>query len=277
MASPHSSAQIRLLLVEDVPQVSQYIRNLLAVQTQVKLLDVVTDGRAVLDQIRELGPDVVIVDALLQGKVNGLEVLQTMREAGIDLPIIALTVPQKPIAVGSAMGVARVLPMPFSGFDFMNFLQEAHAEYRARSPEAFSRVYAVYGAKGGIGTTTIAYNLAVATARVNRYGVVLIDGSLQQSRAIVDTFAAIGYPPEKVRYLVNRADATGGLAKDVIEQQIGRRPDFQVVSDGRLVLEANNRSEPFVIAAPEAPISGDVVRIAQSLSGSAAPATVARA
>ncbi|MDQ3448815.1 MAG: hypothetical protein M3432_06520 [Chloroflexota bacterium] len=46
-----SSSQIRLLLVEDVSQVAQYIRNLLNAQDQVKLLEVVTDGRKVLDQM----------------------------------------------------------------------------------------------------------------------------------------------------------------------------------------------------------------------------------
>jgi pilus assembly protein CpaE len=385
VASPHSSAQIRLLLVEDVPQVSQYIRNLLAVQTQVKLLEVVTDGRAVLDQINELGPDVIIVDALLQGKVNGLAVAQAIRQAGIELPIIALTVPQKPISISPAMGVARVLPMPFSGFDFMNLLQEVHAEYRARSPGSFSHVIAVYGAKGGVGTTTLAYNLAVAMARVNQYRVVLVDGSLQfadlrallrvpadapsilqlptdrvqrtdvdevvyrdragidillapprvemseminprdiekvvsllrqvynvvvidtpttvndnllafldgsdqilqvltyelatlqQTRAMVDTFRAIGYAPEKLRFLLNRSDATGGLTGDVIEKQFGRPPDFQVVSDGLLVLEANNRAEPFVVAAPEAQISKDVMAIARSLAAAATPVAAGR-
>ena len=46
---------------------AQYIRSLLDAQSKVKLLDVLTDGGAVVDQIRELQPDVLIVDALLQG------------------------------------------------------------------------------------------------------------------------------------------------------------------------------------------------------------------
>ena len=62
-----SSDQTRLLIVEDVPQVAQYIRGLLNAQDQVKLLDVVTDGRHVVDQVRELRPDVLMIDALLQG------------------------------------------------------------------------------------------------------------------------------------------------------------------------------------------------------------------
>lgn len=46
-----SSRVLRLLLVEDVAQVSQYIRNLLNAQDQVKLLDVLSKGEDVLDQI----------------------------------------------------------------------------------------------------------------------------------------------------------------------------------------------------------------------------------
>ena len=49
-----------------------------------------------------------------------------MREAGLELPIICLTVPQKPITIGEGMGETRVLSMPFSGYDFMHLLQEMH-------------------------------------------------------------------------------------------------------------------------------------------------------
>ena len=51
-----SSDQTRLLLVEDVPQVAQYIRGLLNSQTSVKLLDVMTDGSKVIPQIQQLRP-----------------------------------------------------------------------------------------------------------------------------------------------------------------------------------------------------------------------------
>ncbi|MBA2570445.1 MAG: response regulator, partial [Chloroflexi bacterium] len=173
------SSQIRLLLVEDVTQVAQYIRNLLNAQDQVKLLDVLGDGKKVIDQIRELRPDVLMVDALLQGKMNGLEVAERVRQAGLDLPIICLTVPQKPIKVGPGMGVVKVLAMPFSGFDFMNALEAAHAEHRALAPDSLSRVYSVFAAKGGVGKTTIALNLAVAAAQLGGYRVALVDGSLQ--------------------------------------------------------------------------------------------------
>ena len=57
-----STSQIRLLLVEDVPQVAQYVRGLLNAQQSIKLVDVVTDGSRVAAQVQQLRPDVVIVD-----------------------------------------------------------------------------------------------------------------------------------------------------------------------------------------------------------------------
>ena len=180
MVTSHApDSQIRLLLVEDMAQVAQYIRSLVDSQSRVKLLDVVTDGRLVVDQIRELQPDVLIVDALLQGKLNGLQVAADVREAGIDLPIIALTVPTKPVSIGEGMGSTRVLSMPFSGYDFMHLMQQLHEEHRASAPEAFSRVYSIYGAKGGVGATTLAYNIGAAIASKGLHRVALIDGSLQ--------------------------------------------------------------------------------------------------
>jgi DNA-binding NarL/FixJ family response regulator len=53
MSGSQNESQIRLLLVEDMPQVANYIRSLLDSQSKIKLLEVVRDGRAVLDQIRE--------------------------------------------------------------------------------------------------------------------------------------------------------------------------------------------------------------------------------
>ena len=65
-----------------------------------------------------------------------------------------------------------------------------------------------------------------------------------------EAFAAIGYPPTKLAVILNRADASGGMSREEVEEVLGQHIDFEVVSDGRLVLAANNEGVPFVAASP---------------------------
>jgi len=173
-----SSDQTRLLIVEDVPQVAQYIRGLLNAQSQVKVLDVLTDGGKALAQIGQLRPDVILVDALLQGRIKGPQLIQQIQAAHLGVPVIVLTVPQNPIALDPTQGVHGVLTMPFSGFDLMSRIAGVRKEFAASSDVAATRVLSLFAPKGGVGRTTIAFNLAVALGQLGQK-TVLIDGSLQ--------------------------------------------------------------------------------------------------
>ncbi|HET9436356.1 MAG TPA: response regulator [Candidatus Limnocylindrales bacterium] len=173
-----SSDQTRLLLVEDVPQVAQYIRGLLNAQTAVKLLDVMSDGAKVVGQVKEIRPDVLVVDALLQGRVKGLQLVRQIHESGLNVPVIVLTVPQNPVEVDPSHGIHGVLAMPFSGFDLMSRISSVRKEFESQTTTGASRVYSVFAPKGGVGKTTLAFNLAVAIGQLGQR-TVLIDGSLQ--------------------------------------------------------------------------------------------------
>jgi pilus assembly protein CpaE len=198
-----SSDQVRLLLVEDVPQVAQYIRGLLNAQSTVKLLDVLSDGSKVAGQVQQLRPDVVIVDALLQGRVKGLAVVEQLHAGGSRTPVIVLTVPQNPVVADPARGIHGVLSMPFSGFDLMTRIQQVRKEYAASTSAGASRVVSVFAPKGGVGKTTIAFNLACAIGQLDTR-TVLIDGSLQfgDLRALlkvpVDAPSILDLPTDRV-------------------------------------------------------------------------------
>ena len=373
MSSGSSSDQTRLLIVEDVPQVAQYIRGLLNAQQTVKLLDVLSDGGRAVDQIRQLRPDVVMVDALLQGRTKGPKLVEHIQEAGLGVPVIVLTVPQNPVEVDPAKGVHAVLSMPFSGFELMNKISGVRKQFAETHSVGVTRITSVFAPKGGVGKTTIAFNLAVAMAQLEQK-TVLIDGSVQfgdlrallkvptdapsildlptdrvaesdlqdvlwrdpsgidillapprvemaemittrdvdkvlsllrrvysaividmssvlndinlafldlsdtiveivtydsttihNTVAVADAFRMIGYSPSKVRYLVNRADSSGGIDPADLERAIGRVPEHRVVSDGILVVQSNNEGVPFVLANPAAQISQDVGRVASDL------------
>ena len=173
-----SSSQIRLLLVEDVPQVAQYVRGLLNAQLAIKLIDVVADGGKVPAQVQQLRPDVIIVDWLLQGRTKGRRVVEALHEGGLHIPVIALTVPQSPVEPDAKAGIAAVISMPFSGFELVNLVNAVHAAASTSNGTLGSRVIAVFAPKGGVGKTTLSFNLAVALAN-QRHRTCLVDGSLQ--------------------------------------------------------------------------------------------------
>jgi len=371
VANPTS---IRLLVAEDVPQVSQHIRNLLSVQAQVKLLEVLSDGSKVVEASQQLRPDVVLVDLLLQGKMKGPQLIERLRDSGLEIPVVVLTVPQHPLARDPQRGIDAVLTLPFSGFELVNTLAHVLRDRQAQSAGA-CRVISVFSPKGGVGKTTIAFNLAVALSQLGA-STALIDGSLQygdlrallkvpsdvpsildlptdrvqesdlrevmwrdpagidillapprvemaemvtardvektvsllrrlyhavvidtpsvlseitlgfldasdvivsivtydsttihNTIAVTEAFASIGYSPDKVHYLVNRSDSSGGITREELVRALGRKPEFEVVSDGRLVVQANNEGMPFVVSSPDAAVSRDVRRVATTLLG----------
>ena len=175
---PGPSSQIRLLLVEDVPQVAQYVRGLLNAQQAIKLVDVVADGGRAAAQVQQLRPDVIIVDWLLQGRTKGRRVVEILRESGLHIPVIVLTVPQTPVDPSPTTGIAAVIAMPFSGFELVNIVNSVYQAAAVSQGSHASRVIAVFAPKGGVGKTTISFNLAVAFA-VQGHRTCLVDGSLQ--------------------------------------------------------------------------------------------------
>lgn len=166
------------MLIEDVPQVAQFVRGLLMSQSQIKIVEVLTDGSRAATQIPELRPDVVVIDALLQGRIKGLQLVKQLHESGADVPVIVLTVPQQPVDPDPDHGIHGVLSMPFSGYDLITRIQQVRKDHLSRDDRGASQTIAVFAPKGGVGKTTIAFNLAVAAARVGTR-TVLVDGSIQ--------------------------------------------------------------------------------------------------
>ena len=370
-----SADQIRLLLVEDVPQVAQYVRGLLNAQSQVRLVDIVSDGIVVAQRIGEHRPDVIVIDALLQGRLRGMPLVKQLHDAKTGIPVIVLTVPQNPVNVDHDKGIDEVLSMPFNGYDLITRIANVHKAATAATEKGPSRLVVVFAPKGGVGKSTIAFNLGVAASGLG-LRTALVDGSIQfgdlrgllraprdarsmldlptdrisesdladvlwpgpadvdillappriemaemvlirdvqktlslmrrlydlvivdtgvgldeltlalldqadtileivtydattirNTAAMAETFQKIGYPPSKVKYLVNRADASAGIDPNDLRVALGREPEFKIRSEGQVVGPASNQGLPFVTTEPGAGVSRDVVEIAKAMFG----------
>ncbi len=104
----------RMLIVEDDPEMGMGLEDFF----KIKSFDVTraTDGEGALQEITTLPPyDVVLLDVMLPAK-NGFEVLREARQAGVDSPIIMLTVKgqERDKIQGFDLGADGYVTKPFS-------------------------------------------------------------------------------------------------------------------------------------------------------------------
>lgn len=169
---------LRVLLIEDVDDVAAHLRESLRANPTVRVIGTVRDGRRAVEEVRDLRPDIVIVDALLKGRTKGVDLGRRFREAGLAVGVVAVTVPDRPIADPARHGIDVVVNLPITTFDLARAIGGAATALRERDPARSSRVVAVFGPKGGVGRTTIAFNLATCLAELG-LRTALVDGSLQ--------------------------------------------------------------------------------------------------
>jgi pilus assembly protein CpaE len=93
--------------------------------------------------------------------------------------------------------------------------------------------------------------------------------SVKNMRLFLEVCEQLGYGPEKIRLVLNRADSTLGIRVADVEHSIGRKIDHTIVSDGRSVVYALNRGVPFFLSNREAQVSQDISRLAAAVTGPA--------
>jgi pilus assembly protein CpaE len=91
--------------------------------------------------------------------------------------------------------------------------------------------------------------------------------AIKNLRLFLEVADQLEYDRSKLRIVINRSDAAQGIRLADVEASIRRTVDGTIVSDGRLAVMAVNRGVPFVVSTPEAPLSRDIARLAQTLTG----------
>lgn len=85
-----SSDAICALLVDDHPIVRHGLSQLIEQQAGLKVAAQASSAAEALDKVMEGGFDLIIVDVSLQG-VSGLELIKQMRERGVEVPILVMS------------------------------------------------------------------------------------------------------------------------------------------------------------------------------------------
>ena len=215
----------KILVVDDDPNVQRLLQYTLKQEGY----DVIVAGDGA-EGFRLWGqeiPDLVLLDVMLP-KLDGYQVAQKIREqeaAASHVPIIMLTaereVEQK--VRGLRAGADDYLIKPFHPAELLARIKSLLARFAPRDTllarPPMGRTVAFYGAKGGVGTTTIAINAAIAFHRELGRKVCLVDGNLQfgdhrvfldlglDRKSIVDIVTAPSIDADLIRNVIVKHDS----------------------------------------------------------------------
>jgi len=82
--------KIKVLIADDHTLVRQGIRSLLALAADIEIVGEAADGREAVEKVRQLGPDVVLMD-LAMPKMGGLEATRRIRREFPATKVLAVT------------------------------------------------------------------------------------------------------------------------------------------------------------------------------------------
>src|SRR3989442_9190033 len=212
----------KILVVDDDPNVQRLLQYTLKQEGY----DVViaSDGTEGFWMWDAEAPDLILLDVMLP-KLDGYQVAAKIRgEEGpaTHVPIIMLTaereVEQK--VRGLRAGADDYLIKPFHPAELMARIKSLLARFAPRDAlvgrPPLGRVLALYGAKGGVGTTTIAINAAIALHRELGRKVCLIDGNLQFGDHRV--FLDLGLDRKSIVDIVTAPTIDADLIRQVLVQ-----------------------------------------------------------
>jgi DNA-binding response OmpR family regulator len=122
----------RVLVVEDDSSIALGLR--INLEAEGYLVELAGDGERALEIVREAAPDLIILDVMLP-RMNGLEVLQTVRREGHRMPIIILSARTGEIdkVTGLELGAEDYVAKPFS---LAELLARVRAALRRGAPVA---------------------------------------------------------------------------------------------------------------------------------------------
>ncbi|MGO8686003.1 MAG: CpaE family protein [Candidatus Dormibacteria bacterium] len=187
---------IRLLIVDDIQSTRDNLRKLLSFEDDIQVVGTAGDGKEGVEEAERLRPDIVLTDVNMP-LMDGIQLTEQLTQDLPSSPVIIMSVQGERDYLRRAMqaGAREFLIKPFSHDELVAAIRRVYAleqkkgTFLARGADAPpvpasgrtgpGEVFVVFSAKGGVGKSIIAANLAVALARETDARVALVDLDLQ--------------------------------------------------------------------------------------------------
>src|SRR4030042_2078351 len=164
----HTNMGAKILVVDDEPNVLRMVSY--ALEAEGYVVVVATNGVEALNKVQTEAPDLIILDDMMP-QMSGVEVCEHLRkqQETIDLPVIMLSAKTQVSdkVRGFEAGVDEYITKPIAREELIARVKALMVRYqhiRRSSPKKPGRGLAFIGAKGGVGTTTTALNVATAVS-----------------------------------------------------------------------------------------------------------------
>lgn len=198
--------KIRVLIVDDIAETRENVRKLLQFEADIEVAAAARNGKEAIQLSEEVSPDVVLMDINMPD-MDGITAVEMITR---DVPIaqvIMMSVQSEADYLRRSMlaGARDFLTKPFTSEDLISTIRRVYRMGQTRAatlaaatppttqaqtgkggtagaarPDKEGAVIVVFGPKGGIGTTALAVNLAVALhQRPETSRTILVDASLQ--------------------------------------------------------------------------------------------------
>ncbi len=195
------SQAVRILIVDDNPVTIENVARLLDFEPGLEVVGTAKNGREGVQRARELRPNVVLMDINMPD-MDGIEACRQIGQSSPASRVMMMSVQSDLAYFKQAMnaGAREFLIKPFDYDELVNAIRRVNAAdptpielaaLAAPAPavgadgQAVGAVkltrgvlLAVFGAKGGVGCSTIASNLAIVIHKSREADVLLIDGDV---------------------------------------------------------------------------------------------------
>ncbi len=194
------SARIKVLIVENIPQMTRNLEKLFNLLTDIEVVGFVATGQEAIEKIKEAKPEVALVDVNLPD-TNGLNLIEPIRK---DFPVTQVIIISqdkdynimlRAMRSGASDFLTHDVSLEDLGTAVNRAAEKAYAEKTKSQPgtstglqpieptlaelsKQTGKIVSVYSPKGGAGVTSLAINLAIALQDKESI-VAVVDASLQ--------------------------------------------------------------------------------------------------
>lgn len=194
---PHS-AKIRVLVVDDIAETRENIKKLLFFEDDIEVIGAAANGREGIDLAAKHSPDIVLMDINMPG-MDGIAASEAISGHMPNVQVVMMSVQGEADYLRRSMlaGAREFLIKPFSGDELVTSIHRVHQLAATRryampppptveaaapvpsQPPKGGKIIAVFGTKGGVGSSTLAVNLAVALREETKQKIVLVDANFE--------------------------------------------------------------------------------------------------